>query len=201
MGRKFSDVSLSYVRNAYNLDLARREFEKQALAMIEQVVSDLSNIARKQLQDADCCRWREPISEAPQREIAWLNFKTNAFITIDVKPKGFRNFKKEAAYLFFEILFDSERREFVFQCRFENQSVHEGLDDLDEKIIELARAPDAKAKYPDSNHIKASTAIIYKYRIDDELFENLSPRIKDAVELCEAALIRLSPMTDSVGSI
>jgi hypothetical protein len=151
------------------------------------------------VQDSDFCRWREPRSEAPLREIAWLNFKTNASISIDVKPRGFRNFKKEVAYLFFEILFDTERREFVFQSRFENQSVHEGLDDLDEKIIEIARSPDARSKYPDSNHIKASTAIIYKYKLDDELFENLSPRIKDAVELCEAALRSLAPQVDSAG--
>jgi len=191
VNRKFSEVSLAYVKNAHNLDLARKEFEKQALDLIEQVESDLANVSRRQGQDSDIYRWRDAKSEVPLREIAGLNFRANSSISLDVKPNGLRNFKKDAAFLYFEILFDSERREFIFQSRFENQSIHEGLDDFDEKIIEIARSQDFREKFPGSNHIKASTAILYKYSINDELFENLNPRIKDAIEISQLALSKI----------
>lgn len=194
MSKRLSDVSAAYVKNAYHLDLARREFERQALSIIEQVESDLGSVARRNTANGELSRWRSPQIESPQREIAWLNFKANASITMDVKPRGFRNFKKEAAFLYFEILFDDELNEFVFQSRFENQSVHPVLLDIDEKIIELARSADKVSMFPGSSHVKASTAIIFKLQITEEMLENLSPHIQHAIQLCESSISHLMPV-------
>lgn len=191
MTKKLSEVSVAYISNAYHLDLARREFERQATNMLEHVEQELNNIARRMGPESDVIRWRNPMVEFPQREIAWLNFRANANITLDLRPRGFKNFKKDAAYLYFEVLFDDDSRSFVFQARFENQSVSDAFRDLDEQIIEIARNPEEKLNFPNSDHIKASTAILFRHSIDEELWDNLHSRVTNAIRVCEAATVKL----------
>ena len=196
MTKKLSDVTLAYLKNVYQLDLARREFERQAVNIVEQVESALINIARKTSDGTTSGRWRDPCVEFPQREIAWLNFRANANITLDIKPKSFRNYKKDAAYLYFEIVFNEDLNSFGFQARFENQNAHSAFLDIDEKIIELARSGDNNQIFLNSNHVKTSTAILFSHPISDDLIVNLTSLITESIKVVESALTLLPTATN-----
>lgn len=195
MSRKLSDVSLAYNKNVYHLDLARREFERQAISILEQVEAELIDVSRKHSDGLSATRWRNPYLECPQREIAWLNFRANTNITLDVKLRQFRNYKKDVAYLYFEIVFDEDLNEFVFQARLENQNAHPILIELDEKVIELARESSRASLLTKSDHIKTSTAIVFVKPISEGLLDDLKSLVKGSVEVIELALTDVTQST------
>ena len=122
--------------------------------------------------------------------MTWLNFFAGSYVRLDVRLPGKRNFRKAAAYVYFQFLFDRELEKFVYQCRFENQNlVHDGLD---ETVSELA-AQKGESTFPGAYHVKSDTAVVFRRLITDTLFDELGGSVDDAIELVEEAVDVLFP--------
>jgi hypothetical protein len=83
--------------------------------------------------------------------------------------------------LYFETIYDRDsEKQFVFQCRFENQGVVS--DQIDEKIFEVAKAK--KSEFQSLAHIKTSTTILFRLKLEEELFDRLNQNIDNAMAAC-----------------
>ncbi len=191
--RRLSEVAVAYNINIACLDEARQIFEKEVKQLNEVVMDHLYAATKRLNQDEKMgrkLRWQQPEDDSRNREGPWLNFAARAVIGLDVKVPGAKVFKKNAAYLYFETVYDRDaEKKFVFQCRFENQNIVS--DELDEKVLELVR--DKSDQFPAQVHFKANTTVLFRFRLEENLFDELNEHIDSAMAVCQDEVNILFP--------
>ncbi|MDZ4660755.1 MAG: hypothetical protein SGJ18_03970 [Pseudomonadota bacterium] len=190
---RFSEVGVAYNTNIACLDEARQIFEKE-LNNLNAIILDHLFAATKRLNQDEKSnkkmRWQEPEDDSRDREGSWLNHAARVTLGIDVKIPGAKVFRKNSAYLYFETVYDKYvAKQFVFQCRFENQGLIS--DDFDEKVYELVKAKGSE--FQSFEHIKTSTTILFRLKLTDALFDHLNHNIDIAMQACLDAANALFP--------
>lgn len=195
--RPFSALAVTFSQHVANLNRARDQFEREARDFNEYVAQHVEEAsARPSDRDVQKLRWRECQDWSKTREVAWLNLYVATRVRLDIRQPGYTNFRKAAAYLYFEVLFDWDRSTFVFRARLENQNTVRG--DLDETVFELARDDDA---YPGSEHVKSNTAILFRHEVRADLLDGLSQSVDAAMQLVEAGVDQLYPDAEYGGEV
>jgi len=189
----FTEVSMTYNNHVVNLDRARQGFEEDTRRFNGLVLSHLADVCSREPDGIGKMRWRLPEDWSSAREVAWLNFVASARIRLDLRPPQYKNFKKHAAYLYFEIRFDPDMGRFVLRCRLENQNnVNAEIDETVDQLIRDERA----AAFPGHDHIKSSTTILFKRDLGEELLDNINQYVDSALDVVAEAIDRIFPDAD-----
>lgn len=187
---RFSEVSVIYNTHIANLNHAREMFEEEVRGLNELILEHLGDTAGRPRDGVVKLRWSAPEDRSKSRDVAWLNFRSGSRLRLDVRPPGFSRFKRGAAFLHFEIVFDPESSQFLFRSRLENQNTVS--DEIDERVVGVVETR-GKDIFPRHCHLKRNTAIVFCRDLNDSIFENLNQYIDDAINVVEAAVEGLFP--------
>ena len=199
--RRFSEVAVAYNQSLANLNTARDIFEKELDQLIAGVLDHLETVIvrhNKDEQIKDKMRWADPEDQSRKKDGPWINYTAAASVALDIRPPTAKNFKKGAAYLTFECVFDANGgNKFVFRCRLDNQN--SVFTELDEKVFELIKT---KADgFPKAEHIKSDVTILFSRDLEDSLFADINQHIDSSLAVCQEAvdvLIKLAAPAQTV---
>jgi hypothetical protein len=187
---RFSEVSRAYNGHIANLNRSREVFESEVRAVNDLVLEHLADTKGRPPEGIQKLRWRAIEDRSKSRDVTWINFKTGASIRLDIRRPELARYKRGAAFLHFETVYDEDKAEFVFRCRLENQNtVH---DEIDERVMGLIEKRGLDG-FPGCKHIKRNTAIIFRQPLVDELLDELNHHIDTAVGLVETAVDEIFP--------
>lgn len=190
--RAFSELTHAYNANAWNLNDARKIFQNEINEFNSDIESHLQEVCGRPIDDDRIkkVRWSNPTDWSTSKDGPWLNYNASTQVEIDIKPPGYKIFKRAAAYLYFEIRFDRDFNRFMFRCRFENQnSVNESID---ESVMEIISSQ-SPVEFSNSFHQKSNTAILFRHELKDDLFDRLYQVIDKAIIICEEAVDAIFP--------
>lgn len=185
----FSELGAAYSLNLHNLNEARKIFETEAEQLSEKIGDLLKESVKSQNRDTSnplikICTWGEVRDESTVKEGNWIKFKQCQHVGINLKVEGKNNFRNGVASLKFEIGYDDQERRFLFKVRFENHFDKNEL--LDEKVYELAsRKP---SDFPSAKLIRASTALVGCWELNEELCQNFSVIVLRCLKLVQETI-------------
>lgn len=194
--RTFSEVSTTYNANLNQLNDARQIFEKEVRSLNEFVHAHLSE-RRQAEQRIEKLRWEAAEDWSTGREGPWLNWYCGTRIRLDVKLPGKTRFRKGAAFVYFQTIFDHDLDRFMFRCRLENQNTI--AEDIDEQAFGIVQKR-GENEFPGAHHVKANTAILFRYPLQDSLFDELNRNVDRALGAVEQAIEIILPDDRYVGA-
>ena len=185
--KRFSDVSAAYNAHVANLDQARCIFEEEVTKLNEYVYRHL---AERYPRATRKLRWGAPKHWSTAREVTWLHWMAGCRVRLDVKPPGYKVFRKGAAFLYFQSLYAESVGAFVFEARLENQNT--ANTEIDEEAYAVIEA-EGGDRFPRAEHLKRNTTVLFRCDLGDGLFDDLNDYVDRAMEVIEAAIDRLYP--------
>jgi hypothetical protein len=201
---RFSEVAVTYSKNALHLQTARKLFEAEVEALIDDIKNSFNRFTTEAMdqavppgRDIFVRKWKRAEEQDP-RDKSWLNFNRFACWQLNVKWGSQSYFKTIAGILRFECQFDKiDNNEFVVQIFFQNNNRIPELTVLDEKILEETKTDAFNKIFPSAYHLGSNTTVLFKENIGDQSLDDLSDKIQAAVCICETALSKIQPPVEA----
>lgn len=184
---KFSDVSMAYSNNIYNLNEARNIFENECRVLSDKIQTHCDEMKGNAKSLAHKFRWGNINEYKTLKAGAWTSFIQAIHIGMDVRVPECKRFDNNIAHLWFDLSFDHELKRFCFKIRFENKFSRN--DQFDETVVQIA----LKEHFKEARPVKNSTAILATYELNDALFENISSMVANAMLVVQEAIDTLYP--------
>lgn len=184
---KFSDVSMAYSNNLYNLNEARNIFENECRILCDKIQTHCDEMKGNAKSLAHKFRWGNVNEYKTLKAGAWTSFVQAIHVGMDVRMPESRRFDNNIAHLWFDLSFDHELKRFSFKIRFENKFSKN--DQLDEAIVRIA----LKEHFKEARSVKNSTAILATLELNDALFENISTLVANSMLVVQETIDLLYP--------
>ena len=180
--RKFSEVARVYNDNISTINDARCIFQKEINSIGEFVFEHINEICQTRPdEEIYKVRFSRPQDWSTVKDGPWLNYTSGTQISLDVRAPNKKRFSNGVAYIYFETRFDHELGKFVFQARFENQDSIDGS--LDERLHDIVKKS-GNSVFENTLHVKASTDVLFRKHLTDELFDQLHLCVNAVFKAC-----------------
>jgi|GEM_PF-2185916 len=186
----YSDVSAAFNSHIANLDKARRVFEEEVEVLNSFVFKHLEDRRTWPVEGVRKTRWGRPEPWSSTREVAWLNWSAATRTRMDIRAPGYKRFRKAAAYVFFQVAYDSSLGTFAFTCRVENQNSVDAA--LDERAIELIQTMDP-GDFPNSVHVKRNTAMLFRCELEESLWDEANNWVDRGLDILTKVVDQVFP--------
>ena len=186
----FTAVSLAFSEHVADLDRARHVFEEEVERFNGYVAQRLEERRGLPGEGVRKLRWGRVEDWSVVRDVAWLNWYAGTRIEVDIRPPGYKVFRRAAAYLYFEVRYSRDAECFRFRCRLENQNRVSA--DIDEETMAVVHRR-GESEFPASEQIKTNTAVLFRKDLHESLFDELSQWIDRSLAVVAEAIDSVFP--------